>query len=136
MAVYRPTVLSLKQQCTVVIKENRDDLAGEFSNLPRSLRQYVDGSRIGSSFRVWIEPTSTRYSREWIEILGEERYNIYQGNYVYVCGCCISYRLNRDIFDRVMLNATSAVRPTYEFPDSPGPTCVLCSKVAAYWYEL
>jgi hypothetical protein len=132
MAVYRPTVLSLKQLCTLAVKQNDDVLGGAVSILPKELKKYVDESRCATAYLVLVGSTGARYSQEWLELFGDDRYNIYQGKHVYVCEWCFTFGVASFLFDHTQRNGQADLITSYKFPDFMGPVCVTCSLSAAY----
>jgi hypothetical protein len=126
MAVYRPTFLSLKQLCVVAVKKNEDVLAGELSKLPRSLRQYVEQTKLGVVFVGVVDCTNERTFSIWMDVSTREKYDRLVGRLVYQCFLCIQidycWRFIEGLRD-------------YEFwlfPDSSMPKCFCCSRPAFF----
>jgi len=130
MAVYRPSVLLLKQLCTLTVKQNEDVLGGQISTLPKDLKEYVNESRCATAYIVLVGATGARYAQEWLELFGDDRYNMYQGKYVYVCEWCFTFGVASFLFQHTSGQADLVT--SYKFPDCMGPVCVTCSLSAAY----
>lgn len=122
MEVYRPMVLSLKQLCAHVVRNN-EDMLGDMRELPNMLIQYVKESKPGFVY-VGVVDCTNETMRIWMDCFTKEEYDWLVGKTVYQCLLC------KRIDHCHMFLKEFRTLNLCMFPDSPPPICFCCGRPA------